>query len=56
MDFEHSEHAMVLQTCLRNFMQHHVLPANDEWLQVADFVEKPCRNSQRFHVSDVEFM
>lgn len=36
MDFEHSEHAMVLQTCLRNFMQHHVLPANDEWLQVAE--------------------
>jgi acyl-CoA dehydrogenase len=36
MDFEYSPEVRQLEECLRNFMRHHVLPANNEWLRCAE--------------------
>jgi acyl-CoA dehydrogenase len=41
MDFEYSAEVQQLEECLGNFMRHHVLPANDEWLRCAQAREYP---------------
>jgi acyl-CoA dehydrogenase len=41
MDFEYSPEVRQLEECLRNFMRHHVLPANSEWLRCAETRDYP---------------
>jgi acyl-CoA dehydrogenase len=41
MDFEYSVEVQQLQACMRNFMTHHLLPANNEWLRLAESREYP---------------
>jgi acyl-CoA dehydrogenase len=36
MDFAHSDKVRELQECTRNFMQRHVLPANNDYLRIAE--------------------
>jgi acyl-CoA dehydrogenase len=35
LDFEYSPRTLELQQCMRDFMAHHVLPANDDYLRIA---------------------